>query len=355
MKITFALPFLNLTGGIRLLLDYANWLHANGHEVTVIHPSWPYRFHFSRRQQFDEWRRNLRGTPGGSWADLRCRVIRVPFVANAVVPDADVIVATAWPVIRDVARLGPSKGAKVHVLFHHEAGTGPETSIANTYAMPFHRISFAQAVRTQMRDRFHCDVHDVIPAAIDTTRFFPDGVPKSDRVLMLYHNDPRKGASDGIEALTLLRARRSELDVRMCGTVVPPCLPSWIPYQLLPDDAALRRLYSTSCVLLYPSLDEGFGLPPLEAMACRCAVVTTAVGAVPEFAVDRQNAVVVRPGDIEAMATGLDELLSNSQLRSGIAERGSQTAERYALTNSAPRFEAALLKATTPLSHGRRS
>ena len=170
--------------------------------------------------------------------------------------------------------------------------------------------------------------------------------PSQHTVLMLYHNDPRKGADDGIEALTLLRTRRPEIRVRMCGTVRPERLPSWIPFDFHPGDADLRRLYSTSTVFLYPSRYEGFGLPPLESMACACPVVTTEVGAVPEFAVNRRNALIVPPGDVRAMADRLEELLLNPRLRADLSTRGLETAERYALARVAPLFGEALRHAS---------
>jgi glycosyltransferase involved in cell wall biosynthesis len=136
----------------------------------------------------------------------------------------------------------------------------------------------------------------------------------------------------------------------MCGTVRPERLPPWIRFDFHPSDTALRRLYSTSTVLLYPSRHEGFGLPPLESMVCGCPVVTTDVGAVPEFAVDRSNALVVQTRDVAGLADKLDELLGNPQLRTRLSARGLETAERYAFTRVAPRFGEALRRALERIS-----
>ena len=345
MRITIALPFVNLTGGVRLLLDYANWLHDEGHLVTIVYPLWPYRFHFTRREQLREFRKGMRTKAGVPWCETRCRVRRVPFIADAFLPPADLILFTGWPTAHSVARLDESRGRKVHILFHHETGTGPEQRICSIYRLPFHRISFARSVQHSLESRFGCRIHDVVPAGIDRSRFFPDGQPLTNTVLMLYHNDPRKGAGDGIEALSELRESLPEIRVRLCGTVRPPRLPSWVRFDLHPTDAELRRLYSTSTMLLYPSRDEGFGLPPLEAMACGCAVVATNVGAVAEFAVHERNALVVPPRDISGMVTAMKQLLLNPAQRTALAAAGQQVAGEYALTRLAPRFGAALERA----------
>jgi glycosyltransferase involved in cell wall biosynthesis len=108
----------------------------------------------------------------------------------------------------------------------------------------------------------------------------------------LYHPAPRKGASDGLAALEIVRRHVPDLRVVLVGPVPTPSLPSWAAFDWFPSDDRLRRHYSVASVLLYPSRYEGFALPPLEAMACGCPVVTTRVGAVPEYAVDGRNAFV---------------------------------------------------------------
>ena len=147
MRITLVLPFVNLTGGIRMILDYANWLHEAGHTVTVVYPCWPYRFHFTREQQWTEFRKQRRADVRVPWFDLRCPLIRVPLIRSVFLPRADLVVATAWPTAHDVARLHASRGKKLHVVMHHESGTGPEDRIRAIYLLPLYRIAISSVVR----------------------------------------------------------------------------------------------------------------------------------------------------------------------------------------------------------------
>ena len=345
MTITFVLPFINLTGGIRVLLDYANWLHDAGHETTVVYPCWPYRFQYTRRQQWTEFRKHLDHDGTVPWLRLRCTLRRVPVIRTRFLPQADVVIAAGWPTMHDVAKLHPSRGQKVQIVFHHESGTGPEQEIRAVYDMPFYRIAFSEFVRTSIETMFQCRVHHVVPNGVDAALFYPDGEPAPNSVLFLYHPDPRKGAADGIEALSLLRERVSSVRVRVVGTVRPQQLPSWMPFEFHPDDATLRRRYGTSSALLYSSRYEGFGLPPLEAMACGCPSVATAVGAVPEYATDGRDALMVPVGDVKAMASRLEDVLGDDDLRTRLSKEGLRTAERYSLTRVAPLFAAALEEA----------
>ncbi|HEY5251993.1 MAG TPA: glycosyltransferase family 1 protein [Acidimicrobiales bacterium] len=99
------------------------------------------------------------------------------------------------------------------------------------------------------------------------------------------------------------------------------------------DDDALGQVLAGAAVLAYPSVYEGFGFPPLEAMAVGVPVVATAVGAIPEVVGD--GALLVPPGDIDALAAGISDLLTDSdsdndsQKRTGLIARGRARAALF--------------------------
>jgi len=89
----------------------------------------------------------------------------------------------------------------------------------------------------------------------------------------------------------------------------------------------LGRLLAGATVLAYPSLYEGFGLPTLEAMAAGVPVVTTNAGALPEVVGDA--AVLVEPGDTDALAAALESVLSDEAQRCSLIERGYLRASKF--------------------------
>lgn len=85
-------------------------------------------------------------------------------------------------------------------------------------------------------------------------------------------------------------------------------------------DETLAALYRLATVFVFPSLYEGFGLPPLEAMASGTPVVTSNCSSLPEVCGDA--AVLVDPYDAESIAEGIRRVLSDPDFRAGLIERG---------------------------------
>jgi glycosyltransferase involved in cell wall biosynthesis len=92
-------------------------------------------------------------------------------------------------------------------------------------------------------------------------------------------------------------------------------------------DRTLQILYSLTSVFAFPSLYEGFGLPPLEAMACGAPVVTSNVSSLPEVVGDA--AVLVDPTDARAIAEGMAHVLADPNLRADLRRRGVEHARSF--------------------------
>jgi len=94
----------------------------------------------------------------------------------------------------------------------------------------------------------------------------------------------------------------------------------------LPEDT-LAVMYRLAGVFVFPSLYEGFGLPPLEAMASGTPVVTSNLSSLPEVAGDA--AVLVDPYSAEAIADGMYRVLTDNDLRSDLRRRGPERAKQF--------------------------
>ncbi|MDD1720249.1 MAG: glycosyltransferase family 4 protein [Methanoregulaceae archaeon] len=114
------------------------------------------------------------------------------------------------------------------------------------------------------------------------------------------------------EIFSTIRELHLEKDVILTG---------YIPGSDLPG------VYSAAEVMVYPSLYEGFGFPPLEAMACGCPVVTSNVSSLPEIAGD--VAVMVDPRDAGAIAAEIRRLLDDESIRRYISRKGIERAAGF--------------------------
>jgi glycosyltransferase involved in cell wall biosynthesis len=102
----------------------------------------------------------------------------------------------------------------------------------------------------------------------------------------------------------------------------------------LPEET-LRAMYRLASVFVFPSLYEGFGLPPLEAMASGTPVVTSNVSSLPEVAGDA--AILVDPHSPEAIANGIVRVLTNPALRDDLRARGLARARQFSWETSVQR------------------
>lgn len=99
------------------------------------------------------------------------------------------------------------------------------------------------------------------------------------------------------------------------------------------SDAELARCYSAAECLVLPSLYEGFGFPPLEAMACGCPVVVSTAGSLPEVAAGA--ALLVEPADAAGLADALQCVLTDDATRKELVERGLRRAAEFSWERTA--------------------
>lgn len=122
----------------------------------------------------------------------------------------------------------------------------------------------------------------------------------------------------------LVRSLSLESSVRLLGA--------------LPDDAEVRRWYGRAAIFCLPSVQEGFGIVFLEAMASGLPIVSTSAAAIPEVVPQREAGILVAPGDVAALAAALIALLADPALRSRYSAFGQRHVRQYDWERVADRF-----------------
>ena len=160
-----------------------------------------------------------------------------------------------------------------------------------------------------------------IHLAVDHERFTPDGRERQPFLLYPANPWPHKNHPRLFEAFAAVRRARPELRLLLTGTGHQRrTLPAGIESKGHVALEELVDLYRSAAALVFPSLYEGFGMPPLEAMACGCPVAVSNVASLPEICGDA--AVYFDPASVEDIARGIEEVLDDP--RPGGIEQAAQ-------------------------------
>jgi glycosyltransferase involved in cell wall biosynthesis len=185
---------------------------------------------------------------------------------------------------------------------------------------------------------------EIVPNGVDD--FFSPATDgqESDYVLYVGTIEPRKGLDDLLTVWDSLPAPRPRLV--LCGDAGwgSVALPNGAEVTGYVDRTKLRDLYRGARAFVYPSRYEGFGIPPLEAMACGAPVIATRTGAIPEYA--EGAALLIDPGDRNALRAALLRLLADKTLRDELRSRGVERARAYTWERSAALMTQLLSEAT---------
>lgn len=172
----------------------------------------------------------------------------------------------------------------------------------------------------------------VIPHGIDTGLFTP-GTPPDNHVILMVGNPVYrfKGLDVALQSLEQVWNQGHPFSLRWICHQEPqfrqtPPFPMNLTVNPLQQE--LPALYRQADLFLFPSWYEGFGIPPLEAMASGLPVVMTRCGGVDTFAT-ADNAIMVNPGDVTGLADGVIRLLTDEKLSQSYAQKGRETAEQF--------------------------
>lgn len=167
---------------------------------------------------------------------------------------------------------------------------------------------------------------ELVPNGVD--EFFTPGGEEEDYILFAGTLEPRKGVEDLVDAWRALPRPRPRLV--LCGGA------GWgtnieerdgVELTGYVSRERLRELYRRALVFAYPSRYEGFGIPPLEAMACGAPVIATRTGAIADYA--EGAALLIAPGDRDALRDALTRVVRDAPMRRELRARGPERAAAW--------------------------
>jgi len=356
MKITFLMPADDLTGGNRVVAVYAKLLIERGHDVLVVSNAPDER---SLRERWRAWRRHAaQGTgaphtraPGHiALSGVPHRVLSRPRPIDARdVPDGDLVVATWWETAEWMHRLPLAKGRRVHLVQGYEdwLGDAVTSRVHAALRLPNRKIAISHALAREIEAQAGVRGMAVVPNAVDVAQF--DAPPRArgtpPTVGYIYSHAPIKGADIAADAVAIARRSVPDLQVLAFGGDEPSTdapLPPGTRFVHRPAQDRIASLYASCDAWLFPSRRDSFGLPILEAMACRTPVIGVPVGAAPELLADGAG-VLVPPEAPEAMAAAIVALCRSPEGEwRRASERAHARAHGYSWHDATTKLLAAL-------------
>ena len=335
MRINFVLPFKirKPAGGFRVMYEYANRLADLGYEIHITYPIKAkyvkYRLPFYLRVLMSY----IEKYKPFDWFSFNPKITMsyVSSISEKNMIDADIIIATWWSIVVEVSQLSKSKGEKINLIQGYEDWLGHINELHASYDLKsIHNIVVANYLK-DIVSKYTSKKIEYIPNAIDNNIFkiketIEGRNPKS--ICMLYSIQAIKGSIYGLEALTKLHNKYSDIKVDLFGICPKPDgLPNWITYHYNSPD--LSEIYNNNAIFISTSLTEGFGLVSVEAMACGCALVCTNIDGHIEYAINKETALLVEVKNPDDIVTKVSSLIENKHLLQDIAKRGNQYVEQY--------------------------
>lgn len=349
------------TGAAASILEYVRRFHELGHNVSLT--TWP-KFLWQGDEPFPglgadipvHYHRAadksalpyhlLNNSTRDALGELQFFLAYMNLLTPAI-PQADLLIAANWETVLPAWQ--SRKGKVVHFPQHYDEvfftlDDAPATGFQgnalikllcrNAYQAPAYRIANSTWLAKELERRFG-DKVPVVQHGVDTNRFRPlpklsarDGII---RVVTCSRAEKWKGFQDAVPAMQeLMRLHPNRIEWHVYGFAHPTFGPdnpvARYKFHGALEQEALSKLYAEGDIVLCPSWYESFPLPPIEAMACGTAVITTPYGT-EDYAIDGHTAIVARPRAIADFVVALDGLVRNPELRERLGRNGRAIAE----------------------------
>ncbi|MFC5558821.1 glycosyltransferase family 4 protein [Ureibacillus thermophilus] len=317
LHIVYVMTHVGVSGGVKIIFEHANRLKQLGAKVTIV-------AHYVKP----------------AWFPIEADYIQVPFDLELTkgIPDCDLIVATYWDHIQPCIETGIApvvyfEQGDFHLFDYEKMNQTLKNYIQKQFQLPAFIYTVSKSA-AELIQKIYGREAKVYPNAIDEKIFNREGPwIEGERPYLLMigrESTAFKGLSYIMEAYEKLM-REFDLDLYW----ITPEMPSEqmrqrvTKYFISPSQETIASLYRGAALYVSGSTYESFSLPPLEAMACGCPVVTTDNEGVLEYAVHQVNVLICRMKDSEDMAKKIKELLSNQDLKEQLIQNGFKTVSQY--------------------------
>ena len=383
MKILFASITTGLTGGVRYMFEVANGLKEKGHDVKIValtgDHSWfknlkvdiiykPLNLNMFRSTIYSLYKfyshialQNVKRTPYGFFRSISSKLLGIRpdsiiELADLIKDfDADVTIATYYLTAFSVW-FSQNKNPFYLMQDFPELVENNEGKIGlNMFyfslKLPFSFITVSSYAKQLIVENNPTAKITIAYPGVNLSIFKPkknNNYSQKKKVMVILRGSKFKGDELALKVLQNVN-KKIPIHVIFVGnkrlvSYYSKTMKLDFKYTVFSNvsDDVLAELYSSSDAFLYTSYVEGFGLPPLEAMACGTPVVMTDNKGSRDYAINGFNALISQPGDVKSLVDNLLKVLQDDKLRDKLIENGLETAKKFTWEKTVENFEKAL-------------
>lgn len=256
------------------------------------------------------------------------------------------IVATAWSTAYFVKEILEKVSDVEGYYFIQNSEDDPSFSSQNsknasdTYDFNLKKI----VINRKLYERFHEEEPLFLHIGIDTEFYkLLNPIKKRDfDVLFPFRYGESKGFRIALDSIQKLIGSNLNIKISAYGNVkkehIPGSILSSISYSWFPTRYALRELYNNSKIFILPSLVEGMPSPPLEAMSCGAAVISTDNGGSNEYLVNNENGIICPTNNSDCLFEKTLRLLENNSEMDILIHNGFKTSKKFSYENMVEEF-----------------
>lgn len=353
MKLCFVLPGYSKSpaGGYKIIYEYANRLINEGYEIVLLYYNENALKRFHLPDPMRKMAANYLVKRGPSWFSLDRRILSLSLFDNDFdkkMFGVDVVVYTSVDTVFSSYYLLDKYNKnlkKMYFIQDYENWNVSDKYCQNTYKLGMTNIVISDWLKGIV-DKYSKTPSILIKDPIDLDVYRISTSPekrKPHTIGLLYHTMPHKGLKYSLAAIKKLKKKYPNLEVYMFGVPSrPKNFPEWIHYTKEATQQQTVEIYNKVSVWLCATVDEGYGLTGLEAMACGDALVSTAYTGVLEYAKDGYNALLSPVKDVDALVKNVQRVFEEDELRNKLVRNAQESVKEFSWDIAVERFEEAL-------------
>lgn len=336
MKVCFVLPKFTRQpiGGYKIVFEYANRLQQLGYELNIVFINDEALSQYRIPQSIKKIVANLITYIEPRWFPLDSKIKKISNLDNHFlekIGDIDACVATGIQTVEFVQN-NFGNAQKLYLIQGYENWEVTEEYLWSTYGCGFKNIVVSNWLK-KIVDQHALEPSVLIKNPIDTSIYkckVAHNERKKHTIGLLYHTAEIKGVKYALQALKQLRLLYDDLEVYMFGMFPEPeNLPSWFYYKRGASQQETVEIYNKVQIFLCATIEEGYGLTGLEAMACGACLVSTAYKGVKEYAIDNYNALLSPIKDVNALVKNVELLFENEEKMERLSQNGVESVKKF--------------------------